>query len=612
MTSRVRRVLRPVILVTAVLVGLLWPIAWVWFEQVDVQPASDPVSISRYDATYTVQPDGLLLATEQIRAEFPDGRHGIFRYWDVADPADASVRYLPTVVSVTRDGRPEPYVEYWESGHRYLVAKVGDADTLLEPGTHTYVITYQVPGAVSPGTTSAAAPWVTTAGGEDAGAPGSAFLWSVVASGWEMSIAQAHVTVALPHESGGVQCATDPWGTPGPCSVQGAGTSTITASAADLAPRTGMIMRAAMQPEAPARSHLPWSVAWDPVLGRTLWVTVVLVLLAIAAGVVGYLMSRSTREEEPGFPVQYEPPAGLGPVQVVYLDSEGPGPAPLVASVLHLAEQGLVRLERPTDRDWRITGIGTPAQWAAVDPVSRSVADHLGLVASRASFSADRSEAAGRVLDSATDAIGSELAAWSQGSGLMASSAEEKRLKVMWFVVAAGAVLLFALPALLGLIGSQALVPTLVGLVPAAFVVAAAGLTSQTVGQRHTAQGRLAWARAGGFRRLLSTPSSEERFDFSARTDAFLHFIPYAVAFGVADRWAEKYRTQMGTEPPIPMWYPMYAGHSMSGFYSGGDFDSFSKSVSASIGAYAAAQSASSSGGGGGFGGGGGGGGGSW
>jgi uncharacterized membrane protein len=193
-------------------------------------------------------------------------------------------------------------------------------------------------------------------------------------------------------------------------------------------------------------------------------------------------------------------------------------------------------------------------------------------------------------------------------------SEREATLRAQWVAAAVLAVLMFALPAVLMWVGlSTALVPTLVGLVPAAFVVAAAGLTSQTVGQRHTAEGRLVWARAGGFRRLLSTPSSEERFDFSARTDAFVHFIPYAVAFGVADRWAQKYRTEMGTEPPIPMWYPMYAGHGMHGFYSGGDFDSFSRSVSASIGAYAAAQAASSSGGGGGgFGGGGGGGGGSW
>jgi uncharacterized membrane protein len=173
----------------------------------------------------------------------------------------------------------------------------------------------------------------------------------------------------------------------------------------------------------------------------------------------------------------------------------------------------------------------------------------------------------------------------------------------------------FAVPVVLGAVGSALLVPSLVGLVPAGFVLGGLGLASHAVGQRRTPQGRLAWARAGGFRRLLSTPSSQDRFDFSARTDAFIHYIPYAVAFGVADRWAEKYRTEMGTEPPIPVWYPVYWGHGVGRFYTGGEFDSLSKSVTASIGAYAAAQAASrggSGGGGGSFGGGGGGGGGSW
>jgi uncharacterized membrane protein len=197
----------------------------------------------------------------------------------------------------------------------------------------------------------------------------------------------------------------------------------------------------------------------------------------------------------------------------------------------------------------------------------------------------------------------------------MSSSQREQGLKELWYAAAAAALAAFVLPGLIAAAQVDALVPTLVGLVPAAFVLGGVALTSGTVGQRHTPQGQMAWARAGGFRRLLSTPSSQDRFDFSARTDAFIHYIPYAVAFGVADRWAEKYRTEMGTEPPIPVWYPVYWGHGVGRFYTGGEFDSLSRSVTASIGAYAAAQAASrggSGGGGGSFGGGGGGGGGSW
>ena len=142
MASRVGRVLIAVLVGFVTLVGLVLPVVWAWFERLGAEEVSDPVRISSYDATYTVDSDGMLVASEEIQAEFPSGRHGIFRYWDVADPADPSVRYLPRVISVTRDGSPEPYVEYWESGHRFLVAKIGDADTYLTPGTHTYELRY--------------------------------------------------------------------------------------------------------------------------------------------------------------------------------------------------------------------------------------------------------------------------------------------------------------------------------------------------------------------------------------------------------------------------------------------------------------------------------------
>lgn len=610
--GRVTRRVGPALLVVLVALGLLWPVAWAWLQTASTPTASDPVTISDYTAGYAVAGDGTLQAREQITTEFPGGRHGIFRYWDLADAADPHVRYVPTIASVTLDGQPEPYVLSWKGGYRFLVARIGDPDVLLAPGTHVYTITYTVPGSISPATTSAAAPFATSVG-QDVTAPGSAFLWSVVASGWEMSMGAAGVTVTLPEPSGTVQCATDPWGVPGPCTVEGAGSATVLASATALAPRTGMVLRATMASPAPPRATLPWSVTWDPVLGRTPTVTWALVVLAAGAMALGVVLASRTREEPPGFGVQYEPPAGLGPVQAVYIDTEDEGPSPLVASVLHLADRGLVRLERPTARHWRVTSTASPGQWALVDEVTRSIAADLGLTTG-GSFDADESVAAGKALQQTEHTIGPAVRDWSRRAGLMQSSPAERASKALWGLALLAALLLMALPALVAWMGLPWVVPTLAAAPAALFVIGGVGLVSPTVGQRHTAAGRLEWARSGGFRRLLSTPSAEERFDFAARQDAFISFVPYAVAFGVAEKWAEKYRAATGTDPPIPTWYPVVPGTSGSHFYSGGDFSSFSHAVTASVGAYVASQAASSSGGGGGggFGGGGGGGGGSW
>ncbi len=114
---------------------------------------------------------------------------------------------------------------------------------------------------------------------------------------------------------------------------------------------------------------------------------------------------------------------------------------------------------------------------------------------------------------------------------------------------------------------------------------------------------------------MLSTPASKERFEFAGREELYTAYVPWAVAFGCADAWAAKYRTETGSEPPVPA----YLGSGYAGAHTGshvdqmiGDFDS---TVSSAISSYQATQRSSSSGGGGGFsggGGGGGGGGGSW
>ena len=54
---------------------------------------------------------------------------------------------------------------------------------------------------------------------------------------------------------------------------------------------------------------------------------------------------------------------------------------------------------------------------------------------------------------------------------------------------------------------------------------------------------------------MLSTPSSKERFDFSGRQELYTAYIPWAVALDCADEWAEKYRTEMGAEPPVPAYF---------------------------------------------------------
>ena len=119
---------------------------------------------------------------------------------------------------------------------------------------------------------------------------------------------------------------------------------------------------------------------------------------------------------------------------------------------------------------------------------------------------------------------------------------------------------------------------------------------------RRTAAGRELWSQVGGFRRMLSTASADARFDFAGKQDLYTAYLPWAVAFGCADRWAEKYQLETGQPPPLPA----YLGD--SGVSNAGSpdqlapaaafatmVDDFDTTVGKAISAYSASQVSSSS-----------------
>ena len=144
-----RRIFGWLILLGLIAVGLLWPLVFRGGGG-DDSPASDPVVFTDFDAEFTVRDDGTLDVVETITGEFPSGRHGIFQYWDIANPNDPRIRQTPELTSIRLDGEPVPYQMLWEQGERLRVAKIGDPDSTLWSGTHVYEIRYTVPGALIP------------------------------------------------------------------------------------------------------------------------------------------------------------------------------------------------------------------------------------------------------------------------------------------------------------------------------------------------------------------------------------------------------------------------------------------------------------------------------
>jgi hypothetical protein len=341
-------------------------------------------------------------------------------------------------------------------------------------------------------------------------------------------------------------------------------------------------------------------VRYDLVLGRSLPLAVGLVALSAVALVGGWVLARQSKEAPPPYPVMYEPPAGLGPVQTAYLVTERVDPkAGLVSTLLYLAEKGLVELTRSDDETWVVEGTGEQAAWDGVDAPSRSVAEALAVTRKGRRFRAEDKPDAGETLKTAQKDLAHVTRTWARESGLVVVDSAEAASRVGLYVAAAVAAACFVW---------NPFAATVVGLPAAAFVVGGFPLVLGGVGTRRTLQGRELWSRAGGFQRMLSTPSSVDRFDFSGRRELYTAYIPYAVAFDCADAWARKYETETGEPAPTPVWF--YGGAYAGGSSPSGGLGSFQAALTASIAAYTASQSSSSGGGGGGFSGGGGGGGG--
>jgi hypothetical protein len=123
----------------------------------------------------------------------------------------------------------------------------------------------------------------------------------------------------------------------------------------------------------PDRDVLLWPYTWDRILGSSLGEAASILALTVAFALGGFLWYRTTVEPSPGFPLQYAPPAGLGPVQTEYIRTEAVPKSALTATLFYLAERKLIDLRQVNDQHWRIRGLAKQIDWERIDPVSRKV-----------------------------------------------------------------------------------------------------------------------------------------------------------------------------------------------------------------------------------------------
>lgn len=559
----------------------------------------EPTRITSFHASFDVAADGGLTAVEQIALQVSTSdRHGIFRFFDRNDDNAPHARRDPEDISVARDGQPEPYEKESRSLGRYTVLRIGSADRTLSVGVHQYTIRYTIPGVLLP---AARDPyWEKNAGG-------SLFYWNVVAGGWQQQMDDVDVDVTLPSAAvlptaqGRTGCLVG-WGDHAtPCQVEGDGTQRLSLHLDHLDARTPVTLQTAMGIATPPEgNHLPWTARFDPVFGTSPALLVLVLVVGLGAAIAGGAVGAGARERAPAYPILYVPPAGLGPAQAVYVMDERVPREAFVGSLLHAAERGAIRMEQ-NDKSWTITRTGRGAD---LDPVTQDLLQRLvGTEVGAHVTIARKNVTDGQFIKSVISSFEKEVKAWGISSGDLSRTG----LGPFGGVLVLGGLLLAAVCLFLRPLGM-----TMLGIIPGAFAICGISMVRAGAGTKRTASGRELWSQAGGFKRILATPSSEQRFDFSGRQELYTAYIPWAVAMGCAKEWAKKYRTETGSEPPVPYFFAGYAG-AHGGNYADAMVHDFNSTVNSAISSYTATQHSSSGGGGfSGGGGGGGGGGGSW
>lgn len=571
-----------------VLLGIIVAIGGIWIDTSGTE-VTDSARITDYRADFTVDEDGNLSAVETLRVNFPPGKHGIFRIFDTRDPNHDRNRLIPTDIRIARDNQNEPYsVEDRQRG-RLKVLKIGSADVTLS-GDHVYQIGYKIKGVLTEGTNGSR----------------TMFYWNLIPQAWQMPTDQSRLVVNLPADAENVRCAVGQGATAGSCRLDGVGTDKLTVTTGALAPNTPVTIQAGLDIPTPKSDTRPWPSWLDPVLGRSPLLLGLVLLVAVVVGGLGYALSRSTYEKKPAYPLMYAPPDGIGPAQAAYILTEDVDEKQaFVATMMYAAERGVVSLD-VDNRTWKISGTGDPGMWQALDGVTHNAGQALGVVGAGQTFAASPTSASsGEELKTALSKFEADTKGWARTSGLMVPSG----------LGGGGFLVLLAVLGLAVFLGAwNPWNMSILAIIPGFFGLGAIAVGATGAGTKRTPAGREMWSRVGGFHRILSTPSAQERFDFAARKDLYTAYLPWAVAFDCAEEWAKKYRLETGQEPPAPDWFPTYTGvHTAT--YVSQMVDSFDSAVSSAISAYNATQSSSSSGGGGGFsggGGGGGGGGGSW
>ena len=593
--------------------------------------------VRSYRATVDVDDSGALHVKETIDYVFSGSdHHGIYRdlrtrfTYDPNRSGSDKVRAYPVsdVEVSSPTGAPDG-VEVTDTGSITHI-RIGDADKTVQ-GTQTYVISYTIKGAFNRFTTDQTDTDGTVT------PPHDELYWNITGDEWDVPIQSAQVEVTAPKAATQVRCFRGERGSTDRC--QGTAGPTSTFSAQGLAVGQGMSILLAYPLN--TVSDVSPIIEDAPVQGIAQLFRISpfaigggAALVAVIGGGMAWLVRRRGRDAvytglTPGLlpvsgqaageeivsrhpkdvAVQFTPPKGMRPGEIGTLIDEVANPVDVTATIIDLAVRGFLRIEEITNskgtkvKDWRLVVV-LPAPQEELLPYELSLMQALFKGRNEVEMKGELRNTFAKDLKATQNELYREVTGrgWFRGNPQSVRSTYRGigvALMVIGFAVVwlGGLAVINLLPLAAGLFIGGLVVMVMSGRMPA-----------------RTAAGSAVLMQARGFQRYLETAEASQ-ITFEEGQDIFSRYLPYAIIFGVADRWARIFDdlARQGAAVSQPGWY---IGHTPTWSYLalGSSMDSFQTTSNSALVSTPSSSGSSGFGGGGGFsgGGGGGGGGGSW
>lgn len=542
------------------------------------QAVDDSVDLLQLD--YTVTPDGVLQVKETIVYRFgtSSGRHGMYRDLVIrekwVDDESKDQRYDVSNIRVSSpSGESAEFTEevLKKSGHRdqNLRLKIGSPDRTIVNDTATYVIQYDVRGALRHFDDH------------------TELYWDATGREWKATLKNVVVSVQVPDGVTKVECFSGPARSTSPCqqkSIQ-AGKGTFTQT--NIAPGDQLTVVAGMKAGVVSNDT---PIVVDPPgplerVGLSLWAllaSLIATVGAVSAGVMYH--KRGFRDERfTGMPPGAFPPAGAATPAVVEDDltedqipvAFAPPPIAvgeaglLIDSVANTTETAATLIDMAVRGGVRIENHGTEQRAVLLDPAVATRHHEQVLMQSLfpglqpgTAITLERRPTGDNSMRQAHDvtiaALRGQVAQYNWYIKLPRAAAGGVgglQCACLGIVAVFGGV--FGLGGILAAAAASGAGPaTAVSLPLLGGIVALVLYFGKKVKGKKNATGRAIADQLVGFRTYLSTAEADQ-LRFEEGEDIFSKYLPWAIAFGIADRWQAicAQLVAAGRIPPDPYWY---------------------------------------------------------